>query len=498
MWNKIEHLGSILKKVWHIWAVQYHFRIPKEMWGHYLSKFNQESRKTIYNPDDEKEYSKWLSTIEYKNEGGYPFDDYVLIYEQGVQVYEECLKYIQEPHAKIVYFDQDCIKDSKRVHPLLKPVFSRDTLLGVNYIGGLALIHKSLVSDYEKNGSLYTCYLDWMEKGYDFEHQSLILFHEEPKSSRKKEVEEYSLKYNKSLCLKEKEGFIQVDYPVRNNPLVSIIIPMRDGIFDTKRCLDSLFTLTAYKNYEVILVDNGSKKKETFEYFSQIKENPNIRIMDLDIPFNYSKLNNEAISICQGELILLLNNDTEIIQADWMDKMIGYAQQPWVGSVGCTLLYPDRTYQHTGILAGKGGIAAHRYYQSFEKEKGYDYHLKVVEDMAGCTAACLMLRKEVFQEVGGLNNQLAVNYNDVDLAFKLLEAGYQNVFLPQVSLIHHESKSRGIDKDSKTIARYQKEMEYMKVRWNQYLSEDPYYSNGWDKSKDYQLIVSHSEYTMLK
>ena len=214
----------------------------------------------------------------------------------------------------------------------------------------------------------------------------------------------------------------------------------------------------------------------------------NIHVISIDIPFNYSRINNIAIrNKARGEFIVLLNNDTSVITKNWLEQMVGYAQLKHVGSVGVKLLYPDMTLQHAGVIAGKSGVASHRYYRKDYAETDYMHALSIPYDVACCTAACLMFRRSCFDEVGGLNEELAVNFNDVDFGFKLLDRGYHNIFLPSVELFHYESKSRGLDITKEKLIRYRREVKYMQEKWSIYLKHDPYYSNLFDKAYDYRL-----------
>ena len=492
MFKKIKRFFYLGKKIIYIWLIQYHGHIPKGMWKHYLKKYQEEKRKLILDPNNEIEYKEWRSYQKINKVNAYPFEDYVLLSEKGVVFYTEMLIAIQKPQADIVYFDHDINRNGKRIHPSFKPVLSPDTLLGFNYIGYAVLVKKDLKDDYQKYHSLYRCYLEWLRQGKTFEHQSVLLYGCDI-SNDLSVVPKFSYDHHLQLILHKYNDVYVVDYPVRKKELVSIIIPMRDGVKDTQRCISSLLAKTNYPHYEIIIVDNGSQKEETFNYFKQIENDDRVNIFPCDIPFNFAKLNNLAAKKAKGKYLLFLNNDTEIMQSDWLLKMVGYAQQKWIGSVGCTLLYPDTSYQHAGVIAGKGGIAAHRYYRQKQDIKAYDYQLLCSEDVVACTAACLLVKTEVFQQVNGFNENLAVNYNDVDLAFRLLEKGYYNVYLPQVKLIHHESKSRGIDQTEVGIKRYKKEMQYMKDNWSKYLNDDPFYAQEWDKSCDYKLVIFQSQ-----
>ena len=286
------------------------------------------------------------------------------------------------------------------------------------------------------------------------------------------------------------EDCAHVSYPLVGTPLVSIMIPTKDGKEDLQRCINSIYHKSTYKNFEIVIIDNNSEKEETFEYFETLKkEHDNITIQRLEIPFNFSKLNNEAVNISKGEYVVLLNNDTEIITENWLEKMLSYAQRDNVGSVGVKLYYGDGTIQHGGVISGKGGGFAHRYYRKPHDEIGYMHTLDIPNDVVGCTAACLMLSKKKYLEVGGMNEELTVQFNDVDLAIKLLNQGYYNVFLPDVELYHYESKSRGIDKNKDAVNRFFDEVKYAEEHYGEWLEHDPYYNDNFDKNYDYMLKV---------
>ena len=209
--------------------------------------------------------------------------------------------------------------------------------------------------------------------------------------------------------------------------------------------------------------------------------------MDVNIEFNYSKINNFAVNKANGEYIVLLNNDTEIISPDWLNIMVGYASQSHVGAVGTKLLFPDDTIQHAGIVMGKGGLAGHINYGKPRNYQSYRWDLKIPYDYAGCTAACLMFSRKKYDEVGGLEETLEVAFNDVDFNLKLLTKGYYNVFLPGVELYHYESKSRGLDTTPEKQKRFASEWSYMKEKWNDIIEKDPYYNDNYSRNEDYML-----------
>ncbi len=270
----------------------------------------------------------------------------------------------------------------------------------------------------------------------------------------------------------------RISYPIPERlPKVSIIIPTRDKVELLKMCIDGLLRLTRYKEYEVIIVDNGSVKSDTHEYFSELlKEYDNIQVLSLDIPFNYSLLNNEAAKIATGEILVLLNNDIEVISEEWLDALVGLCCRKEVGAVGAKLLYPDGIVQHAGVVIGIGGVAGHGNKYIKRDAPGYGFRAVTTHGVSAVTAACLAVRKEVYNEVGGLDEALQVAFNDVDLCLKIRAAGYQNVFTPYAELIHHESVSRGHDDTKKKQALFEKEFNYMKNKWGNDLYYDPMYN----------------------
>ena len=274
-----------------------------------------------------------------------------------------------------------------------------------------------------------------------------------------------------------KSTYYRVIYEFEKEPMASILIPTKDHVEVTKKCLDSVYTKTNYRNFEVILIDNGSVEKETLKLFEEYKKKyKNFRVLREDIEFNYSKLNNLAVKKAKGDYLVLLNNDTEIITENWLGILVGYAMQPHVGAAGPKLLYPDETVQHAGVILGLGGVASHAYIGSNRNELGMYGRLRVPYNYAAVTGACLCVSKKKFEEVGGLEEDLKVAYNDVDFCLKLLKAGYYNVEIPMVEVYHYESKSRGSDLDADKIDRFNAEQDYMWEKWGDILSEDRFYN----------------------
>jgi O-antigen biosynthesis protein len=268
------------------------------------------------------------------------------------------------------------------------------------------------------------------------------------------------------------------------------LIPTRDMPQLLGPCIESIYSKSSYDNFEVIIIDNGSEQQETMYLFAKWSElePKRFRVLRLDIPFNYSVINNRAAAEAKGELILLLNNDMEVITPNWLEEMAGQAMRPSIGAVGTMLLYPDRTIQHAGIVLGIGGVAGHSHKNFSRDDLGYFGRLLLVANYAGVTGACLMVKREVFQVVGGLNEQLQVAFNDVDFCLKLLEKGLYNVVLPQVELFHYESKSRGYEDTPQKLKRFLGEVDYMKQRWGNVLENDPFYNSN--------LTLEHEDYSI--
>lgn len=268
-------------------------------------------------------------------------------------------------------------------------------------------------------------------------------------------------------------------------PLVSLIIPTRNGLQLIRQCIDSIIKKTTYSNYEIIVVDNGSDDQDTLAYFESLQRVSGIRILRDERPFNYSALNNAAVSQARGEIIGLINNDIEVITPDWLSEMVSHVLRAEVGAVGAKLLYPNNTIQHAGVIMGVGGIANHSH-KHFEKScPGYLSRAVLISSFSAVTAACLLVKKSIYEQVNGLNEQdLQVAFNDVDFCLRLREAGYRNIWTPYTVLYHHESATRGQEDNPEKKARFARESEYMQKRWGALLMNDPAYSPN--LTRDYE------------
>ncbi len=260
------------------------------------------------------------------------------------------------------------------------------------------------------------------------------------------------------------------------NPKVSLIIPTRDGADVLATCIRSIRTRTRYPNYEIIIIDNGSVEDKTKQLFAELANDSAIRILPRPEPFNFSKLNNAAAREATGDILGFINNDIEVTHEDWLDQMVALAVRPDAGCVGAKLLYPDGRIQHAGIVVGLGGVAGHGHRFAGKEEPGYLNRLRCVQNVSAVTAACLLVRRAVFDKVGGFDESLTVAFNDVDFCLRVRDAGYLNLWTPFAELIHHESVSRGRDLTPRKAKRFADEYAAMQRRWGAALLNDPYYS----------------------
>jgi GT2 family glycosyltransferase len=262
-----------------------------------------------------------------------------------------------------------------------------------------------------------------------------------------------------------------------HRPLVSLIIPTRNGFHLIKTCIDSIEDKTSYRNFEILVVDNGSDDPEVLDYFSEIQKKPNVEIIRDDRPFNFARLNNLAVTQAEGELVGLINNDIEVIEPDWLSEMVGLATRDGVGAVGAKLLYTDGKIQHGGVVLGVGGVAGHAFKHYPGDYPGYFSRARLTSSFSAVTAACLVIRKETYLQAGGLDEKnLAIAFNDIDFCLRVRELGLRNVWTPHALLYHHESASRGYEDTPEKQERFAKEVRFMQKRWGRKLLDDPAYS----------------------
>ncbi len=392
-----------------------------------------------------------------------------------------------------------------------KPDYAVDTLRGNNYICHFSVFKRSLLTEAgwfrkEYDGSQdHDLILRLTAKAKKVYHIPKLLYYwrSHPASvaadinsktyaidAGKKAVKDSIEACGEKVTVESSKAFptiYRLKYKIKGNPLISILIPCKDHAEDTEICIESILQKSTYKNYEILLVDNGSVEKDTMELFEKLAKNKRIRILHWNHPFNYSEINNYAAKEAGGEYLLLLNNDTEVITPGWMEEMLMYAQRENVGAVGAKLYYGDDTIQHAGIILGMGmdGIAGHAHYRQPKENLGYMGRLYYAQDMSAVTAACMMVKRAVYEELNGFDEAFEVAYNDVDFCMRLRKEGYLNVFTPYAELYHYESKSRGLEDTKDKRKRFEKEVKMFKERWKKELEEgDPYFNPNFDLMRD--------------
>jgi GT2 family glycosyltransferase len=287
-------------------------------------------------------------------------------------------------------------------------------------------------------------------------------------------------------------GEYRTIYHWDEEPLVSVIIPNKDHTDDLKKCLDSIFEKSSYKNLEFVIVENNSTEAATFAYYEElIASHENIKVVTYEGIFNFAKINNFGACHASGDYYLLLNNDTEMIDDDAIRDMVGYCMRDDVGIVGAKLLYPDDTIQHAGAVMGFGGVAGHTFIGKTANEPGYFGRIQVAQDYSAVTAACLMTKKEVFDAVGGMTEEFVVAFNDIDYCLKVRRLGKLVVYDPYAEFYHYESKSRGLEDSPEKVERFQRETDLLIDRWQDILdSGDPYYNPN--------LTLDNSDFSLRK
>ena len=429
---------------------------------------------------------------------------------------------IVEQGADFVYTDEATFEGKVENVVLyhFKPDFMLDNLRSNNYICHLTTFSKVLMEQAgggeraEYNGSQdYDLFLRLTEKARKIAHipHALYYWRSSPNSTASDiSAKTYcidagiaALKAHYARCgvavddvtlIPGTPGYYKTDYTMAHPGRVSILIPTCDHIRDLETCVESIYARTTYPDFEILLIENNSKEEQTFRSYERMrKEHPDtLKVLTwTGKGFNYSALNNFGARYATGEYLLLLNNDTEVITPGWLEEMVMYAQQKRVGCVGAKLLYPDDTIQHAGVGFGIGGVAGHLHKYFPATSDGYMGRLNYVQDVYGDTAACLLIRKEIYDEVHGLDESYAVAFNDVDFCVRVREAGYTNVFTPFAQLYHYESKSRGMEDNPEKQKRFQGEVLRFQARWGDLLAKgDPCTNPNFDiQREDFSLKI---------
>lgn len=449
--------------------------------------------------------------------------DYVALLDHDDQLSSHALYFMAQainvhPQAQILYSDEDKIDiKGNRFDPHFKCDWNPDLFYSQNYISHLGVYKRDLLMRIEGfrlglEGSqdqdlLLRCLPHVQEK--NIVHLPHVLYHwrtVEGSTALAANEKGYTteagiraLRDYFAMCNKnavqveagELPNTYRVHWPIPEEPaLVSLLIPTRDRKSITEIAVCSILDKTTYPNYEILILDNGSVEPETLAWFSSIqKKDSRVKVLRYDYPFNFSAINNFGVKHASGKIIGLVNNDVEVINPEWLTEMVSHAHRPEIGCVGAKLYYSDGRIQHAGVILGIGGIAGHSHKYFSRSHYGYFSRLKLVQSLSAVTAACLIVRKEIYLEVDGLDeSELTVAFNDVDFCLKVREAGYRNLWTPYAELYHHESVSRGFEDSPDKQRRFAMEVDVMKKRWSTQLNSDPYYSRN--------LTLEHEDFSM--
>jgi len=403
--------------------------------------------------------------------------------------------------ADLIYTDEDKIgEDGDRYDPHFKSDFNYELFLTQNMISHFAVYRASILKEIGgfrrgfEGSQDYDMTLRFLERASGkILHVPRVLYHWRAIAgstalapSEKTYTEGASIlalrehvdrigRKAKVTLAPELPQYFRVRFAVEDNPKVSIIIPTKDKVDLLDQCISSIKDISTYKNYEIIVLNNGSVEEKSLTYFDDISRKGVIVVND-ELPFNYSRINNLAFSYSSGDQVCLMNNDIEILTPDWMEEMLSFSQSSDVGCVGARLWYPDDTLQHGGVILGLGGIAGHSHKYLEKGAVGYFGRAALPQALSAVTAACLMIKASIFREVNGLDEGLSVAFNDVDFCLRVREAGYRNVWTPYAEMYHHESASRGTEDTPEKQARFNGEIAFMKNRWGDVLAKDPFYS----------------------
>lgn len=451
-------------------------------------------------PPGSETFANWLQDIS---------SDYVALIDSGGELSSHAMSCVaqaikQHPDASLLYGDEDSVSPSAgRSRPVFKPDWDPELFYATPYLGDLCIFRRDLFSEIAQKmhaggEQLATdaCVLRSLPRlqRNRVVHIPHILYHRRLPDRRDAGVAAIGCTADRAALLRDNfaglhasvnisrvdsDGTYRVQYSVPTpEPLVSILIPTRDRLDLLVPCVRGILERTGYGNFEVLILDNQSTRQDTLDYFFEITAaDSRVKVLHYSHPFNYSAIINYGAEHARGALLLLLNNDVDVINSDWLGEMVSQALRPEIGCVGAKLYYEDDTIQHAGVVIGLGGIAGHAHRFFPRAAGGQMNRLRCVQSFLAVTAACLMVRKEVFHAVGGFNDEeLKVAFNDVDFCLKVRELGLRNLWTPYAELYHYESKSRGVDDTPEKRARFLSEAGYMKKRWGTDCFRDPYYN----------------------
>lgn len=438
----------------------------------------------------------------------------------------EYMKVIEEKGADYIYCDETTFQGNKTIDDMItlhfKPDFAPDNLCANNYICHFSAFQRSLLDGTELfrpqfDGSQdHDMILRLTDRASCIVHVPKLLYYWRSHAGsvasdisaksyaidaakgavadhlRRQGWENFEITSTKAF-----ETIFRIKYEIKGTPRISIIIPNKDHLEDLRRCITSITERSTYDNYEIVIVENNSTTEEIFSYYKELQKNPDIRVVTYEGAFNYSRINNYGEGFATGDYILLLNNDTQVITLDWMEELLMYAQRDDVGAVGAKLYYEDQTIQHAGVVLGLGAhrTAGHSHYRVSSNNLGYMGRLCYAQNVMAVTGACLMMRRSLYEELGGLDESFAVSLNDVDLCIRAWKTGRLNVFTPFAELYHFESISRGLDDQGEKAQRYNRESEAFRAKWKELLEKgDPYYNPNFSLDRsDFALRTQEEE-----
>ncbi len=433
----------------------------------------------------------------------------------------EYAKAINEQGADYLYCDETTFKNNdinKMLTMHFKPDYAIDNLRANNYICHFSVFHRHLLDGSELFRTKYDgsqdhdMILRLTDKAKKVVHVPKLMYYwrshagsvasgiqaktyavDAAKGAVADHLRNHGYTHFKITSTRAFETIFKISYQIIGNPKISIVIANKDHEPDLRRCITSIMEKSTYDNYEIIIVENNSETPEIQKYYEELRENERIKIITYQGVFNYSAVNNLGVKEAEGEYILLLNNDTQVITVNWMEELLMYAQREDVGAAGAKLYYGDKTIQHAGVVLGLGAhrTAGHSHYMQHRENLGYMGRLCYAQNVSAVTGACLMVSKELFEKAGGLDESFAISLNDVDFCIKLREMGYLNVFTPFAELYHYESVSRGLDDQGEKAARYNEESARFREKWKEVLEKgDPYYNPNFSLDRsDFSLKV---------
>ncbi len=433
----------------------------------------------------------------------------------------EYVKVINEQGADYIYCDETTFKNNdinKMLTMHFKPDYAVDNLRANNYICHFSVFHRHLLDGDELFRSKYDgsqdhdMILRLTDRAENIVHVPKLMYYwrshagsvasgieaktyaiDAAKGAVAEHLRNHGFGHFRITSTRAFETIFKISYQIAGSPKISIVIANKDHESDLRRCITSILEKSTYDNYEIIVVENNSETPEIWEYYEKLRGDGRVKVVTYEGSFNYSAVNNLGVREAEGEYILLLNNDTQVITVNWMEELLMYAQREDVGAVGAKLYYGDKTIQHAGVVLALGAhrTAGHSHYGQHRENLGYMGRLCYAQNVSAVTGACLMVAKELYWKVGGLDESFAVSLNDVDFCIKLREAGYLNVFTPFAELYHFESVSRGLDDQGEKAERYEEESARFRAKWKAVLEKgDPYYNVNFSLDRsDFSLKV---------